>query len=54
MDNGYEHSTHNIFDFGRIALIQVIINNDHLCVFENTLAPGVVYPMSHYPKHTNE
>lgn len=31
---------------------KVILNNDHVRVFENTFAPGVVYPMTNYPKRT--
>lgn len=31
---------------------KVILNNDHVRVFENTFTPGVVYPMTNYPKRT--
>ena len=31
---------------------RVILNNDQVRVFENTFAPGVVYPMTNYPKRT--
>lgn len=31
---------------------RVILNNDQVRVFENTFAPGVVYPMTNYLKRT--
>ncbi len=31
---------------------RVILNNDNVRVFENTFAPGVVYPMTNYMKRT--
>lgn len=34
------------------AGFKVILNNDHVRVFESTFAPGVVVPMTNYPRRT--
>lgn len=34
------------------AGFKVVLNNEHVRVFESTFAPGVVVPMNNYPKRT--